>query len=188
MTEMPTCENPIQEDAIRALELAYSYFAMPRLVPNPVALASYTERGAIGHAMNPIVGTPKGQLDNLCRGAVDNLRVKPASDASAVEGARRLRATLRAFAGMPKEKARKLASERKARPTHYQIALENKDAGVFTLGGTYSRKDDALRKARWFSEIRNNVEDPILGTCVRAFYRDGTSKVIHATGTLHARS
>lgn len=85
---------------------------------------------------------------------------------------------------MPKEKARKPASERKPRPKHYQLALEKKDAGVFTLGTCYSRKAEVLRKARWFYDIRNNPEDPILGVSVHAFYKDGSKKRIYSEGTL----
>jgi hypothetical protein len=189
--EMPsTSESPTIEEAIRALELAYSYYAAPRIAQNPAALASYTERSAIGWAMNPPVGSPKEQIDNLCRGAVDNLRVKAGQDRSVYNGARNLRATLRAFAGMPAEKARKPAGERKPRPSYYRITLfRNADIGkrfdasegIFQLGHRYRTKAEANRRARYFTSQRE-IHPDVIGATVTAHSKSGATSIIRRIG------
>jgi hypothetical protein len=118
MIEMPSHTNPSEDEVIRALELAHSYFAITGAAQASHALASYTSREAIAHACNPIVGTPAAQLRGLVRGALNELRARPGADASVYAGARALRGTLRAYLGMKPERRRIPKSERKERPTY----------------------------------------------------------------------
>lgn len=185
MVEMPVpSENPTIEEAVRALELAYSYYAITGLCRNPTMLARYTNRAEIGHACNPIVGTPKEQVQNLCRHAVGHLATPAAKHGDTVwVGATRLRGTMRAYCGMPPIKPRKPASERKARPKHYQVAFQFEDGETFTLGHCFKRKDEALRKARTFPEVSSRK---ITGARVRAFYKKGgpLDTVVFGSGSL----